>query len=128
MPFEMLPAARQTLPLHKQVIARAYELIENPAHWTQHAYARTSTGRKCPAISDRADRFCILGAIDRAASEVSPPNAYIAYREAINFLQSSSVEIVPFVNDNRGHAAVLALFKSALADEGLYVASSASLR
>src|ERR1700687_5342790 len=117
MPFEMSPAARQTLPLHKQVIARANELIEDPAHWTQHAYARTSTGRKCPAISDRADRFCVLGAIDRASSEVSPLNVYIAYREALDFIQNASVEIVPFVNDNRGHVAVLALLKGALSME-----------
>jgi hypothetical protein len=36
-----------SLPLRKQVISRAYQLIEDPNHWTTFALARDASGAAC---------------------------------------------------------------------------------
>src|SRR5436190_24344348 len=43
---------QMSLPLRKQVISRAYQLIEDPHHWTTFALARKSSGIACQPESE----------------------------------------------------------------------------
>lgn len=99
-----------SLPLHKQVIARAFHLIEDPAHWTTFAHARDASGVACPPGSEHAVRFCARGALNRAARDISPEGSDALFKRV-----ARSLRWMVLVNDFRGHAAVLKHFKKALA-------------
>lgn len=60
--------------LVKPTVKRAYELIRDAQNWTQHAEARTATGKPCSPFSSRAICFCAWGALLRAARETLGPD------------------------------------------------------
>jgi hypothetical protein len=99
-----------SLPLRKQVISRACELIEDPDHWTRFALARTASGIACRPGSERAVRFCAQGALYRAARDICPDGSTALFTTV-----SRSLPWLAVVNDLRGHAAVLKHLKNALA-------------
>ena len=99
-----------SLPLREQVISRAYQLIENPDHWTRFADARNASGAACSPGSEDAVRFCARGAVYRAALDICPSGSMALFRTL-----AWSLPWVVLVNDFRGHAAVLKHFQKALA-------------
>jgi len=50
--------------LQTEVVERAIALLEKG--WTYGAFARDAHGHEVPVLSERAARFCGLGALDRA--------------------------------------------------------------
>lgn len=53
----------------RPLIVRAAELIEDRSHWTRRAFARDRHSHPVSASSGRAVRFCVGGALLRAAAE-----------------------------------------------------------
>ena len=99
-----------SLPLPKQVISRAYQLIEDPNQWTRFADARDASGAPCRPESEDAVRFCARGALDRAARDTYPDGSAALFKTV-----AWSLPWLALVNDVRGHAAVLKHLKKALA-------------
>ena len=97
-----------SLPLHKQVIARAYKLIEDPNRWTRFVEARNSFGAACKSGSEDAVQFCARGALYRAARDISPEGCAALFKTL-----TWSFPWIVLVNDLQGHAAVLKHFKKA---------------
>ena len=62
-------------PLDKQIARRAREIISDPAHWCRDFFAADANGHVID-FSDietaGAKRFCVQGALMRAASELIP--------------------------------------------------------
>lgn len=54
-----------------EVIRRAYELIKNPRHWTQNAYARDRHGSLVSPTNDAAHQWCAIGALEAVAGDAS---------------------------------------------------------
>ena len=48
-----------------EVLTKARELISDPAKWTQGASAKNRDGKVVGLMSDDAECFCLIGAIDR---------------------------------------------------------------
>ena len=76
-------------------------------------------GIVCDWDDQRATKFCALGALVRAASElISDDYAAhaIAMQAARQILESSRLtgSCLPMLNDSEGHAAVMILFDAAL--------------
>ena len=105
------------MPLQHQIIARALEIISEETKWTRGAMARTADGRPCASGHPRAVRFCAVGALHRAASELLAENAFHRASEAEHLVLAASHELhgLPTINDMEGREAVIAMFKVALA-------------
>ncbi len=103
-------------PLQHQIIARALELIADEAYWTSLIIARTADNKPCGCLEPAATRFCALGALYRAASEllgdVEPALEVVKFVLAANNRPTDSL---PHINDHEGHAAIVSMFKYALA-------------
>ena len=91
------------------VISRAYQLIEDPDHWTTFALARDASGVACRPETQHAVRFCARGALYRAARDICP-DGFTALFKTVAW----SLPWLALVNDLRGHAAVLRRLKKAL--------------
>jgi hypothetical protein len=108
---------------HYQVIAHARQIISNPERWVQGDLAVSKLGTPVEPSDDLADRFCAVGALTRAAADLTGDTlaaAGVAYEVHMALL--SFAEIVPgnttleCINDNRhGHAVILELFDDYLA-------------
>ena len=108
------------------VVARAREIISDEKHWTQFDYAQLDNSDDADPANPLAVRFCAVGALRRAAFELSSDSDSFALlsdrvQDGINsfaktrgYLQSSfSIEDL---NDGEsGHADVLKLFDNYLA-------------
>ena len=68
--------------LQRQIVSRARALIADEVIWTSKALARDSKGTVCEWDDARATKFCALGALVRAASEVIPDD-YVAHSFAM---------------------------------------------
>jgi hypothetical protein len=105
-------------PLQHQIIARALELISDEANWSRCAWARTARGRPCSWTHPYAAKFCAIGALNRAAFELTTERSYeLAMSAERHIMAASSIphRHLPYVNDTEGHAAIVAMFKHALA-------------
>jgi hypothetical protein len=105
--------------LQRQVIRRAREIIADPAHWLEGHFAVDAMGGRCTPACSAAVRFCAIGALWRAASEIIPDaekaqHAANTVVDALEHLQGS-YQSLKNVNDRRGHKAVLEIFDKALA-------------
>jgi hypothetical protein len=58
-------------PLHHQIVARAREIITDPERWTQCELAVRKDGRCAEPTAADAVAFCAVGALERAAHELS---------------------------------------------------------
>lgn len=56
-----------------RILARAAELIAKPEAWAQNALALDKAGRRVMEDDPAACRFCLNGAIGRAAAEFGAP-------------------------------------------------------
>ena len=105
-------------PLQQQIIARALKLIEDEAHWTSIAIARKADGRTCESIHPQAVRFCAVGALDRAAYELfGAREGKRRARKAEKFVLAANNrphDNLPLINDQEGHAVIVAMFKVAI--------------
>src|SRR5262245_39436422 len=97
-------------PLQLQIIETARALIEDKEHWCRGQLAEDARGRIVFPISANAVRRCGLGAVIAAAFKLTQ-NYDAAYALAQNTLRPyCALSTLVHVNDERGHAAVIALF------------------
>jgi hypothetical protein len=94
-----------------EVLEGARNLIANPDHWVQGAYATDQHGNS--VLSHGAVRFCAVGALKRAAANVWAPTGVTW--EARLMLDRVAADGPEFVNDYQGHEAVLAMYDRAIA-------------
>lgn len=80
--------------------------------WTQGVFARDASGAEVPWAGERATCFCILGAINRARTEIG--GSFSLGVLATNVLRAR-VGSLPDFNDHATHEQVLALFDEAIA-------------
>jgi hypothetical protein len=113
-------------PLQHQIIARARQIITDPAHWTQCELAQFKNNRSAKPWHQRAQRFCAVGALMRAASELSPDRftaedlANDALIAVLSFAEIPASETLHSINDaHDGHVNVLKLFDAFLAGRSL---------
>jgi len=102
-----IPMAR---PLQLEIVERARRLIANEQHWCRGQLAEDARGRIVFPTSANAVRRCGLGAVIAAAFKLTQ-NYDAAYALAQNTLRPyCALSTLVHVNDERGHAAVIALF------------------
>ncbi len=118
---QRLPATfpGMTQTLQRQIVSRARAIIADEVNWTSKALARDSRGMLCEWDDARATKFCALGALVRAASEMIPDD-YVAHSFAMEaarqILDASRMNgaCLPMLNDSEGHGSVIAMFDRAL--------------
>ncbi len=97
-------------PLESQIIERARALIATPETWTQGEFARDTYSNRVSWRSPQAVRFCLWGALNRAAYEMTGDR----YRSvsladhAARALRDMGTSLSG-TNDRSRHADVLAL-------------------
>lgn len=104
------------------IIRHAREIISDPARWCRGASARDDKGEDWPALSSRAVSWCAWGALVKAASDLGLAAPVIEADYAAERIRRSQERDdgwfeLHVINDNEGHAAVLAIFDKALASE-----------
>jgi hypothetical protein len=105
--------------IQHQIITRALELISEETNWTRGALARNRSGLACSWDDAEAYRYCAIGALARAVADLFGPSREVgstAIRAASHVLMANGLvgASLPSINDVRGHAAVVGMFKKAL--------------
>ena len=102
-------------PIPLLIIQRAREIIDDQ-RWCRGSYARGKAGASVSVHHPDARRFCAMGALLLAASELCGTDTSAASNLAHETakLLSPTGSLV-FINDFSGHAAVLSLFDAAIA-------------
>lgn len=110
----------------KQILQEARERISDPLKWTQQVNARNAEGHDTPYDSQVATCWCVFGALQLAGREF-PLNAFAAenlldntiraqYGEAlIKDEEGFSIRPMAWLNDDRGHQAVIVALDLAIA-------------
>jgi hypothetical protein len=102
-------------PLKIEIIERAKELIQDERHWCRGYLAVNASGELSDPTSAETVKRCALGALIAAAFQLTN-NLLWAHDLAENALRPLyGSNTVVFTNDQRGHAAVLALFDEVIA-------------
>jgi hypothetical protein len=97
-------------PLTLQIVEQARSLIADEQHWCRGQLAEDARGRIVFPTSAKAVRRCGLGAVIAVAFKLTQ-NYDAAYALAQNALRPyCGLSTLVHVNDERGHAAVIALF------------------
>ena len=93
------------------VLTRARELISDEGRWCKGTLARGWLDVPVPVKSRLARRFCAIGAIERAGSQLGLPIA-----DACSALEWQIIRSIPRWNDarRRTHADVVAAFDAAI--------------
>ena len=52
-----------------RIVARARTLIGDREHWVKGPLAMTASGEECSATNTKACKWCLVGALERAAAE-----------------------------------------------------------
>lgn len=103
---------------HELLIA-ARGMIEDKTNWCANEMAQNKEGRSVASDDEDAVRFCALGALHRAGSDMAVDVAHMSEIE----LQMSGCAMAIFgheaqsiasINDARGHDAILAVFDFAI--------------
>ena len=103
--------------LQHQIIEGALHLIAEEEHWTRCSMARNSEGYPCSVWDPAAVRFCAVGALWRAASELTDDLDVfpVAERTALQVVANAGrADALQTLNDLEGHAAVVQMFRTAL--------------
>ena len=98
-------------PLERQIVERARALVAAPQTWTQGEFARNAGGEPVSWRSPEAVQFCLWGALNRAAYEMTGDrygSVGLADRAAAALRRG--VPSLSRANDRGTHADVLALF------------------
>ena len=104
-------------PLKTQIVEAARILIVDEQHWCRLHLAEDVNGVSVSPTSASAVKRCGLGAVIAAAYQLTH-DYDLAHRlghEALRPRHGAATLI--YVNDTRGHAAVLALFEEVIAAE-----------
>ena len=102
-------------PLERQIIEQARALIASPDTWTQGEFARDAEGLAISWRSPQAVQFCLWGALNRAAYEMTGDR-----RQSITLADRAAAAMreegvsLSRVNDTGTHDDVLALFDAYL--------------
>ena len=97
-------------PIEHRIIARARALIAAPQRWTQGEFARDGLGQPVNWRSPEAAQFCIWGALNRAASEVtSNEHLRVHLTDGAARALRGRTPSISRLNDGGTHADVLAL-------------------
>lgn len=102
----------------KSILQSARELIADPAHWTQSAFARDVNGNDCVSNDPEAVCFCALGALNKAANYYdSKKNATLYFKAKAALRDMIYPHNISMFNDrfDRTHAEILRLFDDAIA-------------
>jgi hypothetical protein len=113
-------------PLDYQVVASAREMISDEQHWIQFDYAQLDNFDETDPADPLAVRFCAVGALRRAAFELSSDNVSFAaltdrVQDRIERFAKTSGHLkckfsIEDLNDSDGgHADVIKLFDEYLA-------------
>jgi hypothetical protein len=89
-----------------EILTAAQELIRNPKHWTQGAYARDAQGGKVGALNPNAVCWCMSAAIIKCGG--SEKFGLGLNEQLVEVFKGESGPV--HTNDDKGHAAVMALF------------------
>ena len=102
-------------PLKVQIVERARALIADEQHWCRRHLAEDENGVSVSPTSNSTVKRCGLGAVIAAAYELTHDYdaAHRLGHEALRPHYSPATLI--YLNDIRGHAAVLALFDEVIA-------------
>ena len=97
-------------PVERQIVQRSRALIATPRTWTQEEFARDSFGEPVSWRSPQAVQFCIWGALNRAAREMTgdEPQRVRLADHAARALRSMTPSLSR-LNDRGTHDDVLAL-------------------
>lgn len=101
----------ETMPNPKDILARAIKRIEDPARWTQHAWARDKGNQSVEITSARACSWCASAAIYVEADSLN--EAHEAMR-LVNEANPDAEGGITHINDTFGHERVLAMLRKAL--------------
>jgi hypothetical protein len=100
--------------LSLQIVRRARSLIANPSGWCQGVGYLDAAGNGHPDDLKLAVQFCAWAALCRATGDLIPhANADIPHTIAVSMvpeIKEKGMWALFDINDNLGHAAVLALF------------------
>lgn len=87
----------------KDVLLRAKEILLTKG-WAKGFYARDSDNRACSVYNPEACKYCLLGAIHVATSEITFDQPYSVTRDlvgnTVTLLESKLHTIVPTFNDD----------------------------
>jgi hypothetical protein len=72
MPSKYLKDPRMLLKA-RSVLLAAYDLLSDRSRWTQGTVARDEFDRQVPVTDPSAEKWCAVGAIDRACQEMDVP-------------------------------------------------------
>jgi hypothetical protein len=103
-------------PLKAQILQVARALIRDERYWCRNELARDKAGSSVSPLDERAERRCALGALIAAAYQLTNDSS-LAHHLAISAVKPryGSATLI-HINDERGHAAVLALFDQAIVE------------
>jgi hypothetical protein len=94
---------------------KAWQLIEDPKHWTRHTFARNCNGQRCDPEGPEAVCWCAEGALTKIYGSGTDlfkkiyPNACTLAVE--KFGDNPDCGGIVSCNDNLGHEAVLSVLK-----------------
>jgi len=97
-------------PLERKIVGRARMLIATPQMWTQGEFARDGLGQAVSWRSPEATQFCIWGALNRAAGELTG-DEHLRVRLADGAARAlrGTTASISRLNDSGTHGEVLAL-------------------
>ncbi len=88
-------------------IVKAFELLSDPAKWTQKDFAKDECGRRVSPLSEHARSWCMVGAIEKLY-----PDDGVSVYEAVRAVSGYKFGLFRF-NDTHTHAEVLELLRKA---------------
>ena len=98
----------------KGILEDALELIEDPDRWTRGFYARDAEGVSVDPYSERACRFCALGAVARISGrDIVPIAPWARLDEAA---RAAGFPGARTLNDTGTHDDVVTAFRRAIAN------------
>lgn len=97
----------------KEILVKARELLSDESRWTQMSSARDRSGRHECVYSEKAVRFCLLGAIDHVVGRADTLAKTKAKVTLANHVPAR--DVIGF-NDNwfRSHKEILAALDAAI--------------
>jgi len=95
-----------------EILKQARELISDPSHWTQEAFARNKNGKACACLEEEGVKWCARGAIYKIGENIITVTAL-----PLMFLDRATgdEQTATYFNDTKTHKDVLELFDAAIA-------------
>ncbi len=98
-----------------ELLTSARNLIADPEHWTQRAFARDGFGNSIGPTADSACSWCSLGALTKSFGNIWWPESHCEpLEQAIGQLHPDNLMSLADFNDSHTHQEVLAVFDKAI--------------